>query len=163
MRSAIASLARRVTSLLSRGAVTLANAADKMQVLQVSLLADEGKNNLEHFEPYGFTSHPLPGAEVLAAFLDGDRSHGVAVVAADRRYRIKNLQAGEVAIYDDLGHQIVLNRDGIHILGGNHQIRINGCPSVSVTNGDVVADGVSLKHHTHNGVAAGSASTGLPQ
>ena len=148
--------------MLSRGAVTLANAAGKLQTLQVSLLADENKDVVEHFEPYGFTSCPKAGAEVLAAFLDGDRSHGVVVVAADRRYRIKALQAGEVAIYDDLGHKIKLTRTGIVIDGATHNISIINCPQVTVAGGDVVADGISLKTHKHGGVQSGSAQTGVP-
>lgn len=160
--SAISSLARRITNMLSRGVVTLANAAGKMQTLQVALLDDESKDGVEHFEPYGLTSCPKPGAEVLAAFLDGDRSHGVAIVAADRRYRVKDLKAGEVAIYDDLGHIITLTRTGIVISGAAHAINIINCPSVTVAGGDVIADGISLKTHKHGGVQAGAAQTGTP-
>jgi phage baseplate assembly protein gpV len=35
--------------------------------------------------------------------------------------------------------------------------------TVNVTGGDVVADGISLKTHTHGGVQPGSGSTGAPQ
>ena len=34
---------------------------------------------------------------------------------------------------------------------------------ITVTNGDIKADGISLKTHKHGGVQAGSAITGLPQ
>jgi phage baseplate assembly protein V len=103
-------LARRIGNLLSRGVVATSNAAGKMQTLQAKLLADEVKDGLEHFEPYGYTSRPKPGAELLAAFLDGDRSNGVILVASDRRYRIAALEEGEVAIYTDEGDSIILKR-----------------------------------------------------
>lgn len=168
MKRAMQSLARRVTNLLSRGAVGLANAANKMQTLQISLLDDEAKTDVEHFEPYGFTSCPKAGAEVLAAFLDGDRSHGVVIVAADRRYRIQNLQAGEVAIYTDEGDSIVLKR-GRLVEVTTHTLKINAStkvemitPLLQVTGGDVKADSISLKTHKHGEVQSGSSQTGVP-
>jgi len=35
--------------------------------------------------------------------------------------------------------------------------------TVIITSGDVIADGISLKNHTHGGVQPGSGSTGVPQ
>jgi phage gp45-like len=128
----------------------------------VALLADESKDSVEHFEAFGFTSNPKPGAEVVCAFIEGDRSHGVVLVAADRRYRIKNLLPGEVAIYDDHGAFIKLTQTGIVINGGSYPISISGAATVTVTGGDVIADGISLKTHKHGGVTAGAAQTGVP-
>ena len=162
MQKSLASLARRITNMLSRGAVTMADAAGKMQTLQVSLLADESKDAVEHFEPFGFTSCPKSGAEVLAAFIDGDRSHGVVIAVADRRYRVKSLKAGEVAIYDATGAIIKLTETGIQIDGGGHDINITNAAQVIVTDGDVIADGISLKTHVHGGVQSGSSQTGAP-
>jgi phage baseplate assembly protein V len=146
----IKALSRAITNMLSRGSVTLANAAGKMQTLQVALLSDEAKDTVEHFEPFGFTSNPHPGAEVLTAFIEGDRSHGIVIAATDRRYRVQNLLSGEVAIYDDHGTSIKLTQSGIVITGGGFPIAINGATTVTVTGGDVIADGIHLKTHHHN-------------
>lgn len=148
--------ARRIANMLVRGTVVLANAASKMQQLQVTLLADEPAESLEHFEPYGYTSKPHKGAEVLAMFFDGDRSHGVVIVAADRRYRLKGLADGEVALHDDLGQKVHLTRAGIVIDGGGLPVAIINAPTVT-------HDGVNIgKTHTHSGVQIGSSSTGSP-
>ncbi|MDU8113514.1 phage baseplate assembly protein, partial [Pseudomonas syringae pv. actinidiae] len=80
--------------MLVRGTVVLAKASSKMQALQMRLTAGEVKDDMEHFEPYGFTSNPLAGAEGIAAFIGGDRSHGLLLVVADRRYRLKGLELG---------------------------------------------------------------------
>lgn len=112
----LAPYARRIGNLLARGVVSVVNASAKMQVLQVKLLAGEVKDGVEHFEPYGFTAHPRPGAEAAAFFFDGDRSHGIVVCVADRRYRLTGLQQGEVALHDDQGQKLHLTRDGIVIL-----------------------------------------------
>lgn len=127
---ALAPLARGVQNLFSRGVVSAVNAALKMQTVQIQLLDEEGKDNVEHFEPYGYTAHPLPGAEVAAGFIDGDRSHGIVLVVADRRYRLVGLAAGEVAIYDDQGQKVHLTRDGIVIDGAGLPILLTNAPKV---------------------------------
>jgi len=136
---------RRLGNMIARGTVVLADAAAKMQRLQVKLLADEAADGLEHFEPYGFTSKPKQGAEVVALFLDGDKSHGVVIVAADRRYRLVGLEDGEAALYDDQGQCVHLQRDGrIHVKALT-KLTIE-VPDAEITGnlkvgGDVVADG----------------------
>ena len=126
-------VAQRLGNMLSRGLVSVVEAGTKMQRLQVRLLAGETKDEIEHFEPYGWTSHPKPGAELVAAFLDGDRSHGVVLVVADRRYRLTGLQAGEVAIHDDQGQKVHLTRDGIVIDGASLPIVIKNAPTITLT------------------------------
>jgi len=120
----LAPLARRVGNLLARGSVTASNAARKMQTLQVGLLAGEKKDDVEHFEPYGYTARPKSGAEVLAAFFDGDRSHGVVFVVADRRYRLTALAEGEVALHDDQGQKVHITRTGI-VIQSAQKVRID--------------------------------------
>nr|WP_308005887.1 phage baseplate assembly protein V [Xanthomonas albilineans] len=111
----MAPYARRLSNMVARGTVSLVNAASKMQSLQLRLLAGESKADVEHFEPYGLTSHPQPGAECIALFLDGDRSHGVVMCVADRRYRVKSLESGEVILHDDQGQSVYLMRNGIKL------------------------------------------------
>lgn len=99
-----------LSNLVARGIVHLVNAAAKCQLLQIEMLGGEVKDDVEYLEPYGFTSNPHAGAEQIAIFPDGDKSHGVVIVVADRRYRLKGLATGEVAIYSDEGDKVVLRR-----------------------------------------------------
>jgi len=156
-----APITRRVHLMVSRGVLSLVNDVLKMQSVQVKLLDGEVRE-MERFQNYGFSSQPHPGAEVAAVFVSGNRDHGLALAIDDRRYRVTSLQAGEVAIYDDLGHVVKLTRTGIAIDGGGHNLSVTNCPQVVVTAGDVIADGISLKSHKHGGVAAGAAQTGVP-
>lgn len=108
-------LRRRVQMMVARCVVAGVNDMLRQQTVQIRLLADEAKGGVEHFQPYGFTSVPLPGAEGIALFLGGGRDHGVVIVVGDRRYRLKGLQDGEVALYTDEdqtgpGHHLVLKR-----------------------------------------------------
>ncbi len=149
---------RMLHGLVARGVVIMANATRKMQELQLALLDGETSDQVEHFEPYGFTSRPHPGAEAVALHVGGDRAHCVAVVVADRRFRLQSLQAGEVALFTDEGDSLVFKRGGeIHITSGT--VRTSG---TVIAEGDVIAGGVSLMHHTHGGVQSGPSSTGQP-
>jgi len=138
-------LSRRVRNLVGRGVVGLVNAATKLQTLQIRLLAGEVKDKVEHFEPYGFTSHALPGAEHVTLFMDGDRSHGVTIVVADRRYRLQGLPAGAVALHDNVGTRIVLSADGEITVTADTRVTIDA-PLVRITGSlqvdeNIVADG----------------------
>lgn len=132
MQRSVRSIAQSLNSLFSRGVVSAVNPDTKMQTVQIQLLDGEAKDAVEHFEPYGLTAHPHPGAEQVTAFLDGDRSHGVVLIVADRRYRLAGLAPGEVALYDDQGQRVHLTRNGIVIHGADKQITITGAPKLRV-------------------------------
>lgn len=121
-----------IANILARGTVLLVNAALKMQSLQIRLMANEPISDIEHFEPYGYTSRAKKGAEAIAVFFDGDRSHGVVLCVADRRYRIKGLEEGEVALYDDQGQSVILKRDGIVINGGGKPVLVTDTPAITL-------------------------------
>jgi phage baseplate assembly protein V len=159
-------ITRRIQNMLARGTVALANASTKMQSLQLNLLADETKDDVEHFEPYGFTSRPRAGAEAVAVFLDGDRSNGIAVVVADRRYRLTGLAEGDVALHDDKGQSIVLGADGITITGNVKVIGTieategisSGANGATITGdvhitGDATIGGKSFLGHKNGGLS----------
>ncbi|MGG7557788.1 phage baseplate assembly protein V [Pseudomonas sp. ES3] len=160
-------------SMLVRGTVIMADAARKLQTLQVRLTAGEIKDGAEHFEAYGFTSHPQAGAEVLTAFLGGDRSHAVVLVASDRRYRIKELQPGEVAIYTDEGDKVHFKRGRIiNVETDTLNIKATSgvhfdTPVITQTgriesDGDQVAGGISQIEHLHDEVQKGTDQSGQP-
>lgn len=147
---------RRLQNMILRGTVALSVATGKMQVLQIKGLADETLDGIEHFEPFGFTSRPLAGAEHITVFVDGDRSHGISVVVADRRARPTDLEVGDVAVHDARGQRIHFTDAGIVINGGGRPIRFVNTPSI--THDDIEIG----KTHTHGGVQAGSSNTSTP-
>ena len=100
-------------NLVTRAEISKVDDALKMQVVQAIGLEDEIISEIEHFQPYGLSSHPLTGSEAMLLFVGADRSHPVAVVVDDRRYRLKNLKQGEVVLYTDEGDYIHLKRGNI--------------------------------------------------
>ena len=161
-------------NLISRCTVALANAGGKLQSLQIRMLAGEVKDGVEHLEPYGFTSCPHPGAEGVAVFPGGDRSHGVVVVLADRRYRLQGLKTGEMAIHDDQGQSVHLTRDGIVIKGAGKPVTVTDaeklrveCPiecthditdKVDSGGSSMAAMRVTYNDHDHPGDSGGTTS-----
>ncbi|EJL1205072.1 phage baseplate assembly protein V, partial [Salmonella enterica] len=109
-------------NMVTRAVITAIDTVRKCQTAGLKLIAGEKKENVEHLEPYGFTSAAQNGAEAVVLFPGGDRSHGVAVVVADRRFRLKGLARGEVAIYDDQGQSVILTRAGIVVNGGGKPV-----------------------------------------
>lgn len=162
-----------LTRMMARGTVALATAGRMLQTLQMRLTAGEIKDELEHFEPYGYTSCPKPGAEGLALFLGGDRSHGVVVCVADRRFRLKELKPGEVALYTDEGDTFVFKRGRVVELD-TMTLKVKAGDSVQFetplikttgrieSDGDQVAGGISQINHVHDGITRGNAQSNKP-
>lgn len=160
-------------NMLTRGVVALANSAGKIQRLQMRLTHGELKDGMEHLEPYGFTSCPHVGAEGLAAFLGGDRSHGVVIVVTDRRHRFQNLKPGEVALFTDEGDFIHLKRGRVIDIE-TETLNVRAATAVNfdtplitqtgkiISQGDQIAGGISQINHPHAGVKAGPDQSGPP-
>lgn len=130
MRKALESVARGLGNLLARAVLTAVPGQGKLQSLQVALLESEAKEGVELFEPYGLTGVALPGAEGLIAFLGGHRTHGVALVQTDRRYRPVDLQPGEVALFNHEGTRVVLRNGG--------KVEVLAATEVKVTTAKVI-------------------------
>ncbi|WP_298032266.1 phage baseplate assembly protein V [uncultured Desulfovibrio sp.] len=105
------SLQRRISTLIGRAVLRAVNAGTGLQTVQVQILADEIMDNVEHMEPYGFTSNPLPGAEGVILNVAGQRGAAVAVNFGNRGVRVTGLKSGEVCIYTDEGDRITLLRE----------------------------------------------------
>lgn len=179
LRQIMGPIENRVRLMLGRGVVRRIDDARQAQELQLDLLSDESQDAVERLQNYGFTAHPHPGAEALVACVGGLRSHAVAIVVEDRRYRLTGLQQGEVALFDDLGNVVKLGREAIEIVAVSKvtviapdgveitaAVTITGDVTITGTvtvSDDVVAAGISLVDHVHGGVQAGASTTGAPQ
>jgi len=114
--------ANRHSNAASRATVESTDDSKLIQELGLRLFHDEQQSTIESLTPYGFTSRVQPPttsgtlrrtAEAIIGFLTGNRSHGIALVVGDRRFRLMNLQTGETAIFDDQGTWIYLRRSGV--------------------------------------------------
>jgi len=132
-----ASLRNQVANTVTRAIVQLVDDSRKFQALQVEMLAGEVRENVERVQNYGFTSVPLPpdedgvGPEAVVVSVGGRRDHAVVIACDDRRYRIKGLVGGEVAVYTDQGDKIVLKRDGHMELTASTKVLVT-CPLIEL-------------------------------
>jgi phage baseplate assembly protein V len=124
--------------MVSRAVVKLVNDDGKMQLVQVKLLGLT-RDDVEHFQSYGFTSVPKDGAEAVVVNVGANGDHPVVIVVNDRRYRIKGLEEGEVAVYNDQGSKIVFKKNSDIEVTTTTKVKIDS-PDVELT-GDVVIDG----------------------
>jgi len=183
VRAMLAPLANRVAMMAARAVVNLVKDTEGRQQLQVEILEGELRDDVERAQNYGFTSHPLGGCDAVIVCGGGSREQSIAVVVDDRRYRIQ-LQAGEVAMYDDLGNCVKLLRDMVKIEAVQHleatapttkivsDVTIEGSLTVngaSMMNGDISSTGSITNNgkkidstHTHVGVTPGGGTTGTP-
>lgn len=126
-------LQRMVRLLATRATVTLSDSSDFIQRLQLDGLGDEVLDSIEHIEPYGFTSRPLDGAEAILANLFANRDHAVAVLVGDRRFRLKNMEKGEVALWTDEGDVIHFQRGNKILIDSANEVTVNASTSATVT------------------------------
>lgn len=163
----------RLRGLVRRGLVKRVDEAPKMRELQVAAGFGDLRDRVEHLEPYGFTSSPLPEAEALLVNVGADRSHTVAAVVADRRHRVLGLSPGDVALHPAGGATVILRANGgIEIVSAQPiqittpELRVQG--NIKAT-GDVsdgvrsmAADRLIFNSHTHSGIEPGSGVSGPP-
>ena len=159
----------KVRVLARLAVVTLSDSSGALQIVQVKTGKNETLTDIEHREPYGFSSRPLKGADAIVLAIGGNISHSLALMLSDRRNRLTDLAEGEVALYDDQGQSIVLRRSGIEItaplgytITGNGTLNGDFAVNGSTTfTGAVTANGKSIDEtHKHTDVQAGSSDTG---
>lgn len=147
MREVLRAVSRRVRGLVARGVLELIDDAPKMQTVQLTGLDGDLVDDVERFQAYGLTSNPKPGAECVFVSIGSSGDHPVVIAVDDRRYRLKSLEPGEVALYDDLGQVVHLKRDRIevtspHVVVKSSNVELGGDSLVALTDGVVVAQGI---------------------
>lgn len=148
----------RVMMTVARAVVSLVDDSAGRQRMQLQLLKDEFKSDVERMQNYGMTSHPPVGSDAAVVFVAGNREQGIILAVENRQYRLKGLEQGEVALYDDLGSVVHLTREG-PLIRSSLPMRVevphtDWTGSMSIT-GDVETTG----RLTNNGKDVGSTHT----
>jgi phage baseplate assembly protein V len=132
-------LLTRILGAIGRGRVTgVYDDTGPIQRMQIQFSAIEVHDPLRRLAEFGFTSLPPAGADVLVAFLSGDRTNGVIVATGDQTTRFKNLQAGEAAIYNAFGASVYLTKNGIVVDGANQPVTVNNAAGITINSSDDV-------------------------
>ncbi|MES2170564.1 MAG: phage baseplate assembly protein V [Actinomycetota bacterium] len=105
-------LATRIANGAGRATVQLVDDTGKTQMLQIGVLEGETGPDAEHFQPYGFSSVPLVGAQGVVLFPNGDQSHPLVIVMGDNRSRPTGGAPGDVVMYHHTGAKITMTGAG---------------------------------------------------
>ena len=160
IEDAIRAIQNRVMMIVGRAILEAVKDDEGIQKLKMSLLAGEDRDGMERFQNYGFTSNPLPGAEGVVVFPGGNRDHGLVIAIDDRRFRLKGLAQGEVALYTDQGDKIHFKRGGTIEVTASTEVKVTS-PKVSLGSGtlEAILNGATFKAffdtHTHTTVGIG--------
>lgn len=190
---ALSAWQRKARLAAGLGIVQASDDSPRVQQLQVSLLKNEVRDRVNRYQEYGFSARPRQGALGIAVAIGGNRNHLAVLCADDPRYRKRDLQEGEVALYHWEG-DYVLFRNGreIEVVAGT-RVRVTSpeviveastrvvldTPTVEMTGdlsvagnatvqgtvdgGTVQQGSIVLGTHVHGGVQAGPSTTGAPQ
>lgn len=96
-----------------RALVKRVNAGTPTAKIQVDALAGETGQDFELMQSFGFTSNPPVDTQAVVLALGGKTSHSVIIATENGAYRVKSLQSGEVAIYNQDGAKITLKKGKI--------------------------------------------------
>lgn len=115
--SMVMPLKNKILLMVGRGIIMAVNDSNKIQQMQITLLADEVKDQVEVFNHFGFTSNAPGGSECIMLSVAGSRDHGVVIATENREMRLKGLVSGESAQYNLNGKYIwIKESDNIEML-----------------------------------------------
>lgn len=137
---------------------------------QIETAADQIHNDVEVLETYGLTASPPEEIEEgLSSHVGGHADHGVIMGFFDKIFRPKNLNRGDVVVYNKWGGKVELFEHSVkitHTIGGQEAtitlsegtiIEIS-CEDFNVTATNISLNGTiaTIGTLTNNGVNVGS-------
>ncbi|MFA7399229.1 MAG: phage baseplate assembly protein V [Sideroxydans sp.] len=140
-------ISRKLASIRQafRGVVTLVKAAGSVQLVQLNGLSGERLQDVEHFQQFGFTSNPPAGSMAIVLPIGGKTAHGIVIATEHGTYRLKNLESGETAIYNQYGDHVLFKANRRMQIVSSIGVDIDS-PEVTMSGnlnitGNIVADG----------------------
>lgn len=133
-----------------RGVLHLVKSADNIQKVQASGLADETLQDVELMQQFGFTSVPPANTQAVILPIGGQTTHGIVIATENGSFRVKNLQGGEVAVYDESGSSIVLKKGRLIEIDCD-VLKINATTKVDISSPLVETDQVFTAQGQING------------
>ena len=94
------------------GYIEAINNKNSICLLQVSLSEDETLDDIPYYQPYGLSSVPRIGSEVLIIFPDGKKESAIALSCVNRDLRPDFLKSDETALYQNKNNYQYHKTDG---------------------------------------------------
>lgn len=125
-------LFHRLVSLFSVGRVTTGDDSGVIQTVQVQS-PHEVRSDTPVLQHFGFSSSLPVGTDVVILSQGGNRSSAVVVASGHQTYRIKGLNQGEVAVYNQWGQCVRLTENGIVVEANGKPVTVNSATTLEVT------------------------------
>lgn len=159
-----------LANLIAIGRSTVVDDSGEVQLIQVTEGArgtggsDRVTDHVVRMTEFGFSSVPPADTEVLVIRRSADRSKSTVIATSHRASRPKNLQPGDVCVYDNRGAKVTFTSSGIVVDSGGQPVTVMG--DLHVTGEVVIHTGgtpITLGTHIHTGVSTGGGVSGPPR
>ncbi len=153
MKSQFKELANKLRRLSQRAVLSLVTYSNGVRFIQIQTEGGLLHDDVEHIEPFGFTSHAFSGAEAVVLSFKGNGSHTVAIMVDDKRYKLQ-IEEGDVAIYNRHGDKVHIKDDGNIEIKASIKVLID-TPEAEFTGivkgvDFITSRGVKLDSHDHD-------------
>ncbi|HBR2867961.1 TPA: phage baseplate assembly protein [Klebsiella pneumoniae] len=123
--------ATRIAGMLGIGRITSQKDSGVVQEVQYQTPLEVA--SAPRFSDFGFSSGLPAGADVVIAFLGGDRSSPVVIASNHQGYRHTGLKPGETVVYNQWGLNIHLTESGIFIDAKGKDVEISNAANITAT------------------------------
>lgn len=136
---------RRAMMMLGVGSVSLTNDDGGIQKVQYQTPL-EVRSDTPRLMEFDFSSSLPDGADVLIAYLSGDRSNAVVIASGHKGSRKTGLKPGETILYNLWGMHFKLMEEGVEVdAKGKPVTVINSTKVTIVASEEIYADTPVLK------------------
>lgn len=119
LRMLVRPLKTKIANSIASAVIENVDDSTKLQILQLTVLDGEPVDDAQRYQEFGFSSVPLPGAEAVVVFPNGDRGNALVVAVDDRKYRPVGWDEGEAGTYNAFDAQMRHKADGTtEVTGG---------------------------------------------
>lgn len=162
LRTLIRPLKTKVANSIASAVIENVDDSKKLQTVQASVLSDKPLDDCQRFQEFGFNSVPLPGAEVVIVFPNGDQTNGLVVATADRRFRPTDWEPGEAGTFNAFDAMMRHKEDGTtEITGGGVAAALATKADLDALIGTVNDHIADYNSHLHPGVTTGGGSSAV--
>ncbi len=160
LRTLIRPLKIKIANSIAAGVIENVDDTKTTQLLQLTTLDKAVLDECLRFQEFGFNSVPLPGAEVVVVFPNGDQTNGLVVATADRRHRPTDWTGGEAGTFNAFGAMMRHKADGTtEITGGGAAAALATKADLDALISTVNTLIGKYNSHLHPGVTTGGGSS----
>lgn len=133
LRELLEILRRRDRALIRYGLVTAVDDTGAVQKVGFKGIFGMIRQGIQSFMPFGFSSNPPVGSEVVQLQVNGDPGNPIIVMAFNRQYRITGLQPGESIMFNMLGDFVKIDASRNITVNAGENVNVTAATKVTVT------------------------------